>query len=206
MAKERPIIFSTPMVHAILQGRKTQTRRVVKPQPKDILIQPGVEGKPDWALCNVIPKSGVCLNQYGNQDWLKCPYGQPGDLLWVRETWNKRTPEATQMGFEEFYYKAGWDGCTDAGWKPSIHMPKDAARIWLRLADVKVERLHDISEIDAAREGLLNSTIDADRTAKLWFYNLWKSIHGPGSLEKNPWVWVLSFEVLSTEGRKEAKP
>jgi hypothetical protein len=190
MAKERPIIFSTPMVQAILQGRKTQTRRVVK------FLMPNDEFQ---SLNQEKSKAHFYDTENDDHRYLNCPYGQPGDLLWVRETWAKNEQDgvidfrADYASQEHFY-----------GWKPSIHMPKDAARIWLKLTEVRVERLHDISEIDAAREGLLNSTIDADRTAKLWFYNLWKSIHGPGSLEKNPWVWVLSFEVVSTLGRKEA--
>lgn len=179
MAKERPILFSTPMVQAILQGRKTQTRRVVK------------EPFQGW------------MNKAQNPDWWveipeQCPYGQPGDVLWVRESFSK----IYENGFE---YKAGF---TDEPikWKPSIHMPKAAARIWLRITDVRVERLLAISQYDAIAEGVPNYTNDDG--SKLLpadsFLVLWHSIHGKGSVEANPWVWVLSFEVLSTTGRKEA--
>lgn len=176
MAKERPIIFSTPMVQAILQGRKTQTRRVVK--------------RPEVSM-------------------QKCPYGQPGDVLWVRESFYPATNTP-------FIYKAdGWVG--DNTWKPSIHMPKDAARIWLKLTDVKVERLQDIAEADAIAEGI--EIIDQEGqkvyrrydgyytvtpSAYVSYWSLWASINGEESWLANPWVWVLSFEVLSTTGRKEA--
>jgi len=168
--KERPILFSAPMVRAILEGRKTQTRRVVK-------------------------------NKYSH-DWRrKCPYGQRGDMLWVRETWSE-TPEG------DIVYRAtdpAWDNeGTGLKWKPSIHMPRWARRITLEITDVYVERLREISEADAFADGVdsmryaftrkdLPTTL-FPQSSKAQFKVLWESINGAGSWDANPWVWVISFE------------
>ena len=171
--KERPILFNGPMVRAILDGRKTQTRRVVKPQP-ETKPHNGVDDK--W------------FSEYSdikNLGFLKhtCPFGQPGDRLWVREAFT----EYPQKGL---LYKA--DGCNKKlgvwwGWRPSIHMPRRASRIKLEVTDVRVERLQNISEEDIYAEGIDTNSHD--------FMELWDSINakrGHG-WDANPFVWVVEF-------------
>lgn len=195
MSKLRPILFSTAMVQAILDGRKTQTRRVVKPQPE---YTRGFVGPIHWI---------------GDKDGkeIKCPYGEPGDILWVRETW---CPPHHLIPESGYVYKA--DDNRPFRWKPSIHMPFAAARIFLRVKSVRVERLHDISEADVIAEGIksrvnrqvnqftnIYATTDEDITkafvAIQSFCSLWESINGPESWDANPWVWVVEFERISRE-------
>lgn len=205
---QRPILFSTPMVQAILAGRKTETRRVVK----------------GWGLAwlneGFTPEFVAAEGNIENV----CPYGHPGTVLWVRETWQQRNDKALKLGFDKYYYKADFKGCTEAGWKPSIHMPKAAARIWLQVTEIKVERLQDITDVDAINEGVetwespvhknlptyqnyLNPCLDKSEcvflSPKLSFQTLWQSINGPDSWESNPWVWVVKFKVLSTTGKPQ---
>lgn len=178
--KERPILFSGPMVRAILEGRKTQTRRVVKPQPAHI---PGI-----GTVLNIDTITGRA-----------CPYGNPGDRLWVRETWAHRrwmlgdaSPNPTTV-----YRADGEDlkGC--ARWRPSIHMPRWASRIALEVVSVRVERLQDISEDDAKAEGVtIKGTSRYDGEARDAFEALWCSINGADSWEINPWCWCISFKVI----------
>jgi hypothetical protein len=196
-ATSKPILFSTEMILAILAGRKTQTRRIIKPQPiGDITYFKGEiwTDEPDVITSPTI----------------KCPYGQKGDILWVRETWQKRNEKAIQMGFEKYYYKAGWDGCSDAGWKPSIFMPREACRIELKILNIRTERICDISEDDAKAEGIkelgiysfpiykdyLETGVDGFQSGVNSFYSLWKSINGIDSLKDNSVVWVIEFERL----------
>lgn len=180
--KIRPILFSTPMVPAILEGRKTQTRRVIKDKTEHV--------------ARILMKDGLAVSYVrgaGAQLWedsaFKCPYGQVGDVLWVRETFLNFNPVDQAP---EYIYKAenpNFGMVSGEKWKPSIFMPKDAARIWLRITNVRVERLHEITEEDAIREGskyLLN--------VREWFADLWKSINGEESWKSNPWVWVVEFE------------
>lgn len=184
--KERPIIFSTPMVQAILDGRKTQTRRIIKPQPDEDC----------YYLMEL--NSGILTINYNQGDKnpkVKCPYGQPGDLLWVRESFAKATdPDGDDL----YYYKADRRHA-DGKWKPSIHMPKAAARIWLRVKDVRVERVQDITEGDAIKEGIkpefdyLHNSYE-NLTPKCSFMTLWRKINGRESWDANPWVWVVEFE------------
>lgn len=193
------------MVQAILNGRKTQTRRVVKPQPKDDLSFLG------WKLPEYVQ---VAFGRGVKTDSLhKFPFGQVGDVLWVRETFRPKG-HSFPIG-EHFEYKATAqaDGNpTDEPWKPSIFMPKDAARIWLKITDVRVKRLQDISEEDAIKEGieeLKSNGIPHYRNygkqlvAKEFnffcspvnsFRSLWESINGENSWKQNPWVWVIEFE------------
>ena len=209
----RPILFAGPMVRALLEGRKTQTRRVVKPQPiGNSLFLAGsrvVEGMTVWGA--------------------RCPYGQPGDLLWVRETWQeffvdelptaRRNGRPGRMGIPAqperramVAYRA--DGEMDdhsvhgaAVWRPCIHMPRWASRVTLRIADVRVQRLRDISEADARaegshQEGAQTGRIDANGTPEevgsyvLGFYGTWTQINGISSWDANPWVWALTFAVI----------
>lgn len=214
--KLRPILFSTAMVQAILDGRKTQTRRVVKVQPRDdnqrwqlsrMLESTSKsdkknEGKLHW----VVMENDYSIKEYDPR-YFVCPYGQPGDILWVRETW------APALG--DICYKADYSEETLADeenkgiWKPSIHMPFAAARIFLRIKSVRVERLQDISEADAVAEGTtpakiqivaaLFQTTSARRCYRDGFKSIWQSINGAESWNANPWVWVVEFERISRE-------
>ncbi len=218
------------MVQAILAGRKTQTRRT---KGLEITNERLAGHK---ATFDSINRHGECIIRVENLGYLfntgKCPYGVPGDVLWVRETW---TPLDTQevdsaqldedgIPLEEFQVEIGYkDGMSKwcvfsedfydqmnediedmeqegTKWKPSIHMPKDAARIWLRIKDVRVERLQDITGQDAISEGVIfpphgpSSLLESWGAAKKLFQNLWQSINGPDSWKDNPWVWVVEFE------------
>lgn len=194
--KERPILFSTPMVRAILEGRKSQTRRIIKPQPEYS------EGMSKWVL---YPKQHPTVYADLINAYKYCPYGQPGDVLWVRETW-----------FDAGYYFIYRADSTDDGfkWRPSIFMPKVASRLKLKVTDIRVERVQDITEEDALREGVEymdNQMVEGEddpcriycdytdnetilMSAKSSYKSLWKSINGKDSWESNPWVWVIEFE------------
>ncbi len=185
--KERPILFSAPMVCAILEGRKTQTRRALNPQPAGG-HQQGVIGP---------------LNSIGNL--LICKHGSPGDRLWVRETfcWSGYASDP-----EEVLYRADEEYTLedrgDLPWKPSIFMPRWASRISLEITVVRVERLIDISATDAIAEGARRTADggawhienEQHRSAdpRDTFASLWESINGAGSWEQNPWVWVIEFK------------
>lgn len=212
------------MVQAIMEGRKTMTRRVFKITPYG--------GKPTAITSkeeSLIELADNELNDYGTINYLstgglsgpyKCPYGKPGDVLWVRETWtiDDRGANGDDPGY---YYKA--DIPTDAWkgfWKPSIFMPKEACRIFLEVVSVRVERLQDISEQDAIAEGIQfhfeelfqeNRYRDYDpklqreygdpnhdyptwREAVSSFKSLWQSINGRESWDANPWIWVIEFK------------
>jgi hypothetical protein len=200
--KTRPIPLKTWEVQAIREGRKTQTRRVVKPQPPsdDFL-------NADNAIAFVTEKT---LNHT-----VRCPYGQSGDVLWVQETWALPSDsDGNDIGYQ---FKADYsDSSEDWKWKPSIHMPREAARLFLRIKAVRVERLQEISEDDAKNEGIYYSEagegyedylfdysgknrIELFVYAKDSFQSLWQSINGPESWEANPWVWVVEFERISRE-------
>lgn len=167
---ERPIIFSGPMVRAILDGRKTQTRRVVKLNASGRAQRKGR----NWHLAD--PE---CV--------LACPYGVPGDRLWVRETW--------QDGNGGIYYAT--DGNTAAPWKPSIYMPRWASRITLEVVSVRVERLNEIGEEDAIAEGSQCAGVPASLTNRGAFAKLWDSINAKTHpWASNPWVWVVEFKRL----------
>lgn len=172
--RELPIIFSAPMVRAIIDGRKTQTRRVVKPQPPIghewagwciASTHSADEGKSTWAA-----GAGPCLRDAHR---VRCPYGQPGDRLWVREThaifsthgqhrkdgkrwgpWGGLPTTTSPDGTQIAYYREGFDRCDPGRWRPSIHMPRWASRITLEVTGVRVERLQAISEADALSEGV----------------------------------------------------
>lgn len=169
--KERPILFSGEMVRAILDGRKTQTRRVMKHQ------------------------NGAHLA------FQKCPHGNPGDCLWVRESFRLSVPaHEGQTGYP--IYRANFKDDPILGiWKPSIHMPRWASRITLEITGVRVERVRDISEEDAKAEGWprdqeLFPTVNTSYKANLWFERLWDSINAERGFgwDVNPWVWVLEFK------------
>jgi hypothetical protein len=197
--KERPILFSGPMVRAILEGRKTQTRRVVRPQPENG-ISPCHYSGTGWAQTYA---DGGCGCTYP----LTCPSGIPGDRLWVRETWAPldgagqslnalmAPPECRAM------YRADQSYFIEpVRWRPSIHMPRWASRILLEVTDVRVQRLQEISEEDAKAEGVGASDWVEMRDGSpcySWpFRSLWDSLHGtdnPAAWDANPFVWCLSF-------------
>ena len=211
--RERPIVFSGPMVQAILDGRKTQTRRLVKPQPPDPDAVKKLAGggygwwNPEGSERFVVtgPVWAVrCIGPDVANKGITCPYGRPGDRLWVRETWAARECReydpsgAFSMGTgeQEILYRAGGPGGgkgePDYGWKSSIHMPRWASRITLELTGVRVERLQDISEEDANAEGVRDS---ANYSARLHFARLWDEINGKRApWSSNPWLWVLEFK------------
>ena len=201
--KERPILFGAPMVRALLAGTKTQTRRPYK--TKNGGIQPNPNDRPGMA-----------------QILRNCPYGQPGDQLWVREnfcdllgTGVEHRPDvfATPQRYA-FAADCPTDSYNDVArkdyglkWKPSIHMPRAASRITLEVTGVRVERLQDISEADCIAEGCTQnangyywggphavSGLKQLATAKGAYRDLWESINGPGSWDANPWVWVVEFK------------
>lgn len=188
--KERPILFSAPMVRAILEGRKTMTRRVVKNK---------------CALSWLLP-TGFTPEFVTNSENHLCPYGQVGDRLWVRETFG----QCDRVVPHVIYRADGESPNPDFKWKPSIFMPRKYSRITLEMTNVRVERLQDISEEDAKAEGIEQIdglwknylpegilgwiSIDDPRES---FRTLWTSINGPESWNANPWVWVVEFKRLS---------
>lgn len=190
--KEKPILFSGPMVQAIMAGRKTMTRRIVKPQPA--------------AVFHGVPFRRV--HGHGEKpEPIDCPYGQPGDRLWVRETFGciGRSPkDGPPCKGEEAStcYKATDDVVPHIiKWRPSIHMPRWASRITLEVTEVRLERLQGITEEDCYLEGALRKpSKDSpfphtfETVARATFMNLWESINGYGSWDENPWVWVVQFK------------
>ena len=195
--KERPILFSAPMVRAILRGTKTQTRRVVK--------------IPDWLYDEYKPVTKHCIFNE-----VICPCGKPGDHLWVREAFDiieGQSPTHPVIGVDyrashpatypqpDDRHKAADDAINlyqwrmkdthgMRKWKPSIHMPRWASRITLEITGVRVERLNDISVHDAIAEGCATD----ERDPVVDYLYLWESIHGQGSWRANPWVWVIEFK------------
>jgi hypothetical protein len=233
MKKEIPILFSTYMVQAILTGRKSMTRRIrglnlINENPNNVEFL-GFQDYPDGSLRAIFQSHDD--DEAGS---VKCPYGKPGDLLWVRESFNvEQYPVAPEGDHDEllYYYTATEKKYTDMKWRPSIHMPKVAARIWLEVTDIRAERLQDITVYDAGDEGVEYWNVDADAFEGgelvadyknyMWrddpnyedyhfphyansvdsFRSLWQKINGEKSWISNPWVWVISFKVLSTTGK-----
>lgn len=180
----KPILFNTEMVQAILDGRKTCTRRIVKGAIPDDAM---------WGYTMFTPKGciscrGVYADGYG-EGFYKLPY-QPGDILYVRETWCK----GSWMNEKERYYYKADDNDFHCVWHPSIHMPKEAARIWLRVTDVRVERLQDMTDDDAEAEGCFDYTSTALGFPDVRDSTIKKSDIGRCGWAANPWVWVVEFE------------
>lgn len=195
--KERPILFSAPMVRAILAGQKKQTRRIFKAKNGGV-----------WPNKNDLPGMRQILRE--------CRYGQPGDQLWVKET----TLKVEDHGYTGPVYVESDDGlacmsgglapseddCTEVEpWeikrRPSIFMPRSMARILLEVVRVRVERLQDISEADLAAEGiqgLIDAGVNHDGTPLDTYRVLWESINGAGSWVANPWVWVVEFKRIES--------
>lgn len=185
--KERPITFSAEMVKAILSGRKTQTRRIIK--PKIVTMRRG-------------PECG--FEERKREDWpVVCPFGQPGDRLYVKEAWQlwteyDRVPTVKIPQGVDILYSADrpnfpWESRR----RPALHMPRWASRIVLEITDVRIERLQDISEDDAREEGVEPRLVPPDGGSSHYtegFIELWQSTYGPDSWEKNPWVWVITHK------------
>lgn len=217
MKTEHPILFSDAMVRAILGGRKTQTRRVIKPQPEWRVIEPETRfartgwwwTKPDGTGIHSQPTEAALIETFG-RSLFDCPYGQPGDYLWVREAWGRsalgkvvyRADGAVRDDSDE---RVGWwvgdQFCERL--RPSIHMPRALSRITLEVTGVRVERVQSISEEDALAEGIVWATRETapgsgrfEPCARDEFALLWDSINAKRgySWETNPWVWVISFE------------
>lgn len=188
------------MVRAILEGRKTMTRRIVKPQPHIHHWEIFKSYKQTVSVLDTTSGPVYQFNDWNSEKGLshdrnievKCPYGQVGDILWVRETWTKLKHEDGL----KYHYKSDYETRrNNITWKPSIHMPKEACRIRLEITNVRVERLKDISEEDAKAEGVqFNPQAPASITNKGSFAKLWQSINGQESWDMNPWVWVIEFK------------
>ncbi len=193
--KEHPILMQTDMVKAILDGRKTQTRRIIKPQPPYFNSTPNL-------ICNDVwmshDRQGVGTNH-------RCPYGQVSDRLWVRETHYLHLLEVNgDCG--AVFYKAQSPNLK-VKWRPSIHMFRKDSRITLEITEVRVERVQEITAYDAQQEGASfipphqpskRYPVTFDETIINGFHILWDSINAKrGSWADNPWVWVVSFKVVS---------
>lgn len=217
--REIPILFQTEMVNAILKQWKTQTRRIMNPQPKDcqyihqqaddmcewrnepMKLISDIRGNPDEWFCQYCG-NGVTPNGHS---LYKCRYGQPGDILWVRETFagDNLCGYIYRADHPNADLKAGDldDGEVQIrNWRPSIFMPREACRIYLSKTGTRVQRLQDISEYDATAEGYPHRDTDnkfstAD-TPLVWFEKLWRKINGEKSWKENPFVWVNDFELM----------
>lgn len=194
--KEKPILFSGPMVSAILEKRKTQTRRVVKPQPPmgARVYGPEMYEPVDYdRYGNMVPGKPV-YGAYADNWGVECPYGKPGDQLWVRESWWERKdhiPELKDPGAIRFT-----EPSEDLAYlykkRPSIHMPRWASRIQLEIIDVRIERLQVIAKYEASAEGIC---YNKEYSYKAGFKALWNSINAKRGFpwDMNPWVWVIEF-------------
>lgn len=221
-AIERPILFGASMVLAILDGKKTQTRRVMKPQP---LIHDFCEGGKKPALEGEFVRNGMiavgCDIANQAMRYVNCPYGNKGDQLWLRETFATLSngdflpvkPDSINSGSVDIRYRADdplHDVSADIrgyGWRPSIFMPRWASRINLEITGIRVERLQDISEDDAIAEGITgphdvgyqayrvpDDSKPRYSSAISAYESLWQSINGQASWDANPWVWVVDFK------------
>ncbi len=223
LIKSRPIPFSAPMVQALLEGRKSQTRRMVKPQPtKDANSMGWVHSSSDRT------REGRFLWLQGaRSEVIKCPFGKVGDVLWVRETLQLKCLVPTNLNSSSnlevaAIYKTNpdkafvWKGNAKREYIPSIHMPRWASRLTLEITAIKVERLQDISEENAIAEGVIFESnvpatlegiplhrhyvpIGKGEVISGWdaqdcYGNLWESLNGKDSWDANPWVWVIEFK------------
>lgn len=198
----KPILFNTEMVRAILSGRKTVTRRIIKRDIESILNSPYHKEHPEVEDKTIIEK--LCIPSYA-----------AGDILYVRETWCDDRQFTHEDTPGKYFYKASESN--NFKWRPSIHMPKEAARIFLRVKDVRVERLQDITSVGAWKEGVGENCIGlsacgggcdtcrANTDNHIFMFNaLWNSTIKKQDLDKygwnaNPWVWVIEFERIEVE-------
>lgn len=193
----KPIIFNTEMTKAILEDRKTVTRRVIKQQPANIMT---AEERTNRALSGADPY-GFCVGVLDTELLKKAPY-RPGSILYVRETWDFRPDN--ELGY---IYRADYKGPYTIKWRPSIHMPRKAARIFLKVKDIRVERLQDITHGEIEKEGIVTVGTPGgpDRINPFFaFKSLWDSTIKPKDRaiygwDANPYVWCVSFERISKE-------
>ena len=202
--KERPILFSAPMVRALLAGTKTQTRRIFKPDR----MTWDANGRYTTHAMRGGELSITGSGPFKPSSWLHyCPYGQPGDRLWVRETFARidgQTRPWIETDYQATYTHGDRLGDTlgiKKRWTPSIHMPRHASRITLEVTGVRVERLQDIDLADALAEGIsdtgaliLDSAGNEQGGPIAEYAVLWEQINGKGSWDANPWVWVIEFK------------
>lgn len=204
--KERGMIFNAEMVRAILDGRKTQTRRMLTPRQLEMIGYAAQAGE-----CYPLESGQQHANsQAYYREW--CPFGAVGDRIWVRETWAEAGGNAPELQL----YRANYPDhvpshyehlkpAEEIRWRPSIHMPRWASRITLEITDVRVERLNAISESDAQAEGVTQlrggfwkhyqpGWTQHQLSARGSFVTLWKSLYGDESWHSNPWVWVIEFK------------
>lgn len=216
MNRERPILMSALMVRAILEGRKTQTRRIIKPQPTDWTTPDGPGMSAMWPAVNM---RGLCAAK-------KCPYGIPGDRLWVRESYCfAQFTEA--WGIDDWQVRCHYyadsehrlipqcDAPADVGFwpgarirqykgqkRPAIFMPRWASRITLEITEIRVQRLQDITEEDAEAEGADRARVipssESPQRYRNGFRFLWEEIHNKESWQTNPWVWAISFRKVTS--------
>jgi hypothetical protein len=200
--KERPTNpFSGPMVRAILDGSKTQTRRVVKPVRRyehNNICRPDLVEDPYAVWWHGVSENVGCFQI--------CPYGTPGDRLWVRETWAVQheydAAAPSEIGASARWHYAATEDLGGLRKRPSIFLPRRGSRILLEITDVRVQRLQEISADDCRAEG---HPVDWSRSfdlevhndaARDWYMDLWDTINGPGSWDANPWVWAITFQRL----------
>ncbi|EKK3979887.1 hypothetical protein PNF43_001437 [Cronobacter sakazakii] len=210
--KERPINFNAEMVRAILDGRKTQTRRIMKVQPENAEL--GLRRITDSSVAKEVGMYFWCLADAcgvkHRSNLFSCPFGVVGDRIWVRETWAEAGASAPDLklyraNYPEHVppYYENVPPAEEIRWKPSIHMPRAASRITLEITGVRVERLQDISRVDAMAEGAPPSHPSIDAVSRdygfpdfsrSWFGQTWQHIYGAESWQANPWVWVVEFK------------
>lgn len=191
--KTRPILFQPEMARANWDGLKTRSRRIMKPQPDGCV-----------AFSQPVLHDGVAIfrNPHSilRQD-IRCPYGAPGSLLWVREPHYVERAGYKDGSDQFILYRATDPDAPVGAWTPAIHMPRWASRMTLELTEVRVERLQDISEEEAEREGVAQAFETPSGAVQSYprytwgFCKLWRSINGPRSWDANPWVWVLAYIV-----------
>lgn len=218
MSKERPILFNDEMVRAILEGRKSQTRRIVKPAPPANLDKALHVGVGSFEAVRASGLFRFSENQTGDM-WpegpMPCPYGRPGDRLWVQEVHGYKIRSVGGTPHEQVTYRATDPDaahCYDCNgnelpmlWQEPEKMPRWASRITLEITDVRVERLQDISEADSENEGCAPAFLDEFGNVggapfyRRGFCKLWREIYGHDSWGENPWVWVISFKRVEQE-------
>ncbi len=219
--RDIPILLNGPMVLATMAGRKRMTRRVMLDAPEDAHTWSKCDADGSWiGWCSATRKpidtqagyDAFTQKAYPKGGGITCPYGAPGDRLWVRETWAEvpiANADGGQGGRMGFIYRADGDDAFDVmpaewefigPWRPSIHMPRMASRLSLIVESIRVERVQDISEADAWAEGFPDpdgtNREHGDR-ARYWFRNLWDKLNaGRGyGWDANPWVWVVGYRV-----------
>ncbi|MDY2158182.1 hypothetical protein RKG32_07060 [Klebsiella pneumoniae] len=212
--KERGMIFNGEMVRAILDGRKTQTRRIMKPQPEP--CPRGGHWWPSNVFKTMLHVEDEMQNGKGGWGGLvggACPFGDVGDRIWVRETWAEAGASAPDLKLYRANYPEHVPSiyenvppAEEIRWTPSIHMPRWASRILLEITGVRVERLNAISEEDARAEGIIDGgclncrepepcgCANPEPDATDAFAYLWQSIYGQENWNANPWVWVIEFK------------